>query len=129
MPPVPPIPAELWDQIPPAPQAAILALVQQWSIFHSGGITNMANSFGIPEEVECRLRQKFKVCAYCRHEMQEYAGVLGCSQYEATIEHLNRNGPFDWSEGLREEELVICCRGCNSSRKRQRLADWFLSQY
>ena len=30
MPPVPPIPAELWDQIPPAAQAAILALVQQY---------------------------------------------------------------------------------------------------
>src|SRR5262249_31719016 len=30
MPPVPPIPVELWDQIPPAAQAAILALVQQY---------------------------------------------------------------------------------------------------
>jgi len=30
MPSVPPIPAELWDQIPPAAQAAILALVQQY---------------------------------------------------------------------------------------------------
>src|SRR6516162_1455337 len=30
MPSVPPIPDELWDQIPPAAQAAILALVQQY---------------------------------------------------------------------------------------------------
>ncbi len=30
MSPVPPIPAELWDQIPPAAQAAILALIQQY---------------------------------------------------------------------------------------------------
>jgi transposase len=30
MPPAPPIPVELWDQIPPAPQVAILALVQQY---------------------------------------------------------------------------------------------------
>jgi transposase len=30
MPPVPPIPAELWDQIPPAAQAAILALIQKY---------------------------------------------------------------------------------------------------
>jgi transposase len=28
--PVPPIPAELWDQVPPAAQAAILALIQQY---------------------------------------------------------------------------------------------------
>jgi transposase len=30
MPPVPPIPVELWDQIPPAAQAAILALTQRY---------------------------------------------------------------------------------------------------
>src|SRR5947208_10305882 len=30
MPPVPPIPAELWSQIPPAAQTAILALVEQY---------------------------------------------------------------------------------------------------
>src|SRR5262245_9826133 len=30
MPPVPPIPAELWNQIPPAAQAAVLALVHQY---------------------------------------------------------------------------------------------------
>src|SRR5215211_3544910 len=30
MKPEPPIPAELWDQIPPAAQAAILVLVQQY---------------------------------------------------------------------------------------------------
>jgi len=30
MPPVPPIPAELWDQIPPAAQAAVLAHVKQY---------------------------------------------------------------------------------------------------
>src|SRR5438270_11655808 len=30
MPPVPPIPVELWDQMPPAARAAILALVQQY---------------------------------------------------------------------------------------------------
>src|SRR5262245_30310038 len=89
----------------------------------------MANRFGIPQEVECRLRRKFKVCAYCRRAMQEYAGVMGCPSDKATIEHLNRNGPFYWSDGLQEEELVICCGGCNSSRGTKRLADWFLSRY
>src|SRR5262249_43554216 len=89
----------------------------------------MANKFGIPQEVESRLRRKFKVCAYCRREMQEYAGVRGCPSDKATIEHLNRNGPFYWSKGLREEDLVICCGGCNSSRGTKRLADWFRSRY
>src|SRR5881275_2761545 len=30
MPPVPPIPVELWNQIPPAAQTAVLALIQQY---------------------------------------------------------------------------------------------------
>jgi len=89
----------------------------------------MANKFGIPQEVESRLRRKFKVCAYCRRAMQEYAGVMGCPRDKATVEHLNRNGPFYWSRGLQEKELVICCGGCNSSRGKKRLADWFLSSY
>jgi hypothetical protein len=61
--------------------------------------------------------------------MQEYGSEIGCPNEYATIEHLNRKGPINWSEGLQEEELVICCAGCNSSRGAQRLADWFLSQY
>src|SRR5262245_28618170 len=43
--------------------------------------------------------------------------------------HLNRNGPIYWSQGLQEEELGICCAGCNASRGTKRLADWFLSPY
>src|SRR5262249_47335872 len=93
------------------------------------GITNMANRFGIPREVERRLRRKFTVCAYCRREMQEYAGVRGCPSDKGTIENRTRSGPFYWSDGLQEEELVLCCGGCNSSRGRKLLAAWFGSRY
>jgi hypothetical protein len=48
---------------------------------------------------------------------------------KATIEHLNRLGPFYWAEGLKEKELVICCGRCNASRGIKRLADWFRSSY
>lgn len=89
----------------------------------------MANQFGIPQEVERRLRQKFTLCAYCRREMQKYAGVRGCPSDKATIEHLNRNGPFYWSDGLNEDDLVICCGSCNSSRGQKSLASWFASSY
>jgi hypothetical protein len=89
----------------------------------------MANQFGIPQEVERRLRQRFKVCAYCRREMQEYPGVKGCPSDKATIEHLNWNGPFRWSKGLKEEDLVICCGSCNSSRGQKLLTAWFASSY
>jgi len=42
----PPIPAELWDQIPPAAQAAILTLVQQYERIRSRakGDTHTAKS-------------------------------------------------------------------------------------
>lgn len=89
----------------------------------------MANQFGIPQEVERRLRQKFALCAYCRRQMQEYIGVRGCPRDKATIEHLNRDGPFYWLGGLNEEDLVICCGSCNSSRGQKSLAAWFASSY
>jgi hypothetical protein len=84
--------------------------------------------FGIPHEVECLLRQKFTLCAYCRRELHEYPGVIGCPGDKATIEHLNQNGPFTWP-ALVEEDLVICCGSCNSSRGGQNLTDWFASPY
>ncbi|MFZ3333724.1 MAG: hypothetical protein WA197_24005 [Candidatus Acidiferrales bacterium] len=48
---------------------------------------------------------------------------------EATIEHLSFAGPFYVRDGLRREDLVICCRGCNSSRGERRLLDWFKLDY
>jgi hypothetical protein len=89
----------------------------------------MANRIGIPQEVEHRLRQKFTVCAYCRRELQEHAGVMGCPTDKATIEHLNWDGPFHWWQGLKEEDLVICCGSCKSSRGQKTLAAWFASPY
>jgi hypothetical protein len=61
--------------------------------------------------------------------MQEYAGVMGCPSDKATIEHLNWDGPFSWWAGLKEEDLVICCGSCNSSRGQTSLPTWFASSY
>jgi coenzyme F420-reducing hydrogenase gamma subunit len=61
--------------------------------------------------------------------MKAYIGVKGCPPDKATIEHLNRNGPFYWRESLQEKHLVIACGRCNSSRGRKRLGDWFASAY
>jgi hypothetical protein len=89
----------------------------------------LVNRFGIPQEVERRLRQKFKDCAHCRQPMKEHTHEKGCPSDKATIEHLNRKGPFYWREGLKEEDLVLCCGSCNSSRGTKRLVDWFQSPY
>jgi hypothetical protein len=89
----------------------------------------MANQWQIPHEVELHLRGKFKLCAYCGRKVRAYRGVKGCPKNKATIEHLNRHGPFYWSDGLKEKHLVIVCAQCNSSRGTKRLADWFESSY
>ena len=89
----------------------------------------MGNRFQIPSEVEQRLRDRFGVCAYCHREMKAYPERPGCPSDKASIEHLNRHGPFYWSRGLKESELVIACCSCNSSRGVKRLGDWFDSAY
>lgn len=69
------------------------------------------------------------MCAYCGRRMKAHVGAIGNPGDKATIEHLNRKGPFKWSHGLQEKHLVIVCGRCNASRGRKRLADWFASPY
>ena len=52
----------------------------------------------------------------------------------ATIEHLNERGPDYWDESwneirLSENNLAICCFGCNASRGQLSLYKWFESPY
>jgi len=89
----------------------------------------MPNQFQIPREVEGRLRREFRTCAYCGRRFRSPVGLRGTCGTKATIEHLNRHGPFHWSEGLREEHLVRVWGRCNSSRSTKRLAEWFASPY
>lgn len=61
--------------------------------------------------------------------MKAHVGVIGNPKDKATIEHLNRKGPFYWLDDLKEKHLVIVCAQCNSSRGTKRLVDWFASPY
>ena len=47
---------------------------------------HMANQFKIPHKVELRLRQRFKVCAYCGCKLKAHIGVRGSPSDKATIE-------------------------------------------
>jgi hypothetical protein len=92
----------------------------------------MSNSFGISRQDEDALRARDKTCVYCRKVMKTHAEIKeaqGKRADEATIEHLNFAGPFHVRDGLKREDLVICCRGCNSSRGERRLSDWFKQDY
>ena len=88
----------------------------------------MSNKFGIPEEIEQRIRCKDKVCVYCLKTM--IYPCTGNKQRDwATIEHFREKGPFYWKEGLKEEDLAICCGSCNSSRGKNKIRDWFKTMY
>jgi len=92
----------------------------------------MSNSFGISRKDEDELRTRDKTCVYCGKAMKTHAEIKAARAQradEATIEHLNFDGPFYVRDGLKKEDLVICCRGCNSSRGERRLLDWFKSDY
>jgi hypothetical protein len=89
----------------------------------------MANAFKIPAEIEHSIRARDAACVYCRGTMQEYPRTKGCPKDKATIEHLNFDGPFYWDDGLKAEDIVICCASCNSSRGVKLLPVWFESAY
>jgi len=91
--------------------------------------TSMANQWQIPSDAEKRIRQRFPVCAYCGGKMEEYPNRKGCPPDKSTFEHLNRHGPFRWSEGLNETDVVMACGRCNSSRGKKLLSDWFQTDY
>lgn len=89
----------------------------------------MSNRFGIPEEVEQRIRRRDKACVYCHMIMREYSYREATRNGMATIEHFREEGPFYWKEDLKEEDLAICCHSCNSRRGRRKLVDWFKTSY
>jgi hypothetical protein len=92
----------------------------------------MSNAFGIPHRDEQELRARDKRCVYCQKLMKTFAQIKakrGKFADQATIEHLNFDGPFYVRDGLKMGDLVICCRGCNSSRRERKLLDWFKTDY
>jgi hypothetical protein len=92
----------------------------------------MANQFGISRQDEESIRARDKACVYCRKAMRttkELKSGIGKVGDRASIEHLNFCGPFYIKDGLRLDDIVICCGSCNSSRRDRRLWDWFRFDY
>lgn len=86
----------------------------------------MANSFGIPPDIEHRLRVRDRRCVYCGRRMKQYPRTRGTPRDKATIEHLNHRAR--WGESSLDN-LAICCGRCNSSRSNKSLVAWFASPY
>jgi hypothetical protein len=84
--------------------------------------------FGIPKEVEQRIRARDKLCVYCHKEMIDPYDRNNRND-SATIEHFREEGPFYWNKGLKEQDLSICCGLCNSKRQKLSLSEWFNKPY
>lgn len=69
-----------------------------------------------------------KKCGYCQIEMI-YPYDRKNRNRSLTIEHLNFDGPFYVRNGLRIEDIILCCGKCNSSRGKKKIKDWFNSNY
>lgn len=88
----------------------------------------MSNKYGIPEDVLNKIRARDKKCVYC-HKVMIFPYSRANQSNSATIEHFREEGPFYWEKGLRIEDLAICCGNCNSRRLKNKLLDWFKTDY
>ena len=53
----------------------------------------MTNNYGIPNEIEQKVRKRDKSCVYCGKRLKEY--YVGKGGDKATIEHVNNDGSYD----------------------------------
>jgi len=88
----------------------------------------MSNKYGIPEEELNKIRARDKRCVYCHKEMLKHHNKKNQGD-SPTIEHLNSDPPFYWKDGLKIEDVAICCGSCNSSRGIKKLSDWFTVKF
>ena len=85
-------------------------------------------NFGIPNDVLSEIMERDRKCVYCRKIMiNPYDVQNRCDS--VTIEHLSPHPPFHCSDGMKTDNIVMCCGSCNSSRGKKELIDWFNSSY
>lgn len=88
----------------------------------------MRNKFGILEKDLKKIKERDSKCVYCNKKLI-YPYNKKNQRDSATIEHLNFDGPFYTKDGLKLEDIAMCCGSCNSSRGQKKLIDWFKSEY
>ena len=88
----------------------------------------MTNKFGIPKDQLEKIRERDKKCVYC-HKIMIYPHNSKNYRDSATIEHLSPVPPFYMKDGMKIDNITICCGSCNSSRGIKKLLDWFKTEY
>ncbi len=83
----------------------------------------MKNKYGLPENELNKIRQRDKECVYCHKKLVTPSPNKPYKDW-ATIEHLNHLPPWN-----NINTVAICCGGCNSSRGKRKITEWFKSKY
>jgi 5-methylcytosine-specific restriction endonuclease McrA len=78
----------------------------------------MANKWNIPKELEEKIRKRDKSCVYCHKEFKN------THKDRVTWEHIDNN-----EKNISEENIVLCCGSCNSSKGTKSLKEWLDSDY
>ena len=70
----------------------------------------------IPEVMEIEIRKRDKKCVYC--------GIKFSQEIHPTWEHIINDENI-----ITFENIVLCCRSCNSSKGQKLLKDWIETEY
>lgn len=82
----------------------------------------MANNWGIPDWLEKEVRNRDKICVYCRVKMENKPKKNNLRR-RATFEHIDNNGEPT------AKNIAMCCNSCNASKGTKKLANWLQADY
>ena len=81
----------------------------------------MANSWGIPKDVEDFVKQRDTKCVYCGHEFLDSPESRKQKlSWEHIVNDIRINGI---------DNISLCCMSCNASKGAKLLEDWIKSDY
>jgi hypothetical protein len=84
------------------------------------------NKWGIPVEIENKVKLRDKCCVYCGKEFNKPVGING-KLCKATWEHIDN---ARWNDkSIMEVNISLCCASCNSSKGQKKIREWFKSEY
>ena len=81
----------------------------------------MANNWNIPSWLESEVRDRDRVCVYCR---REFTAPNISKKSAPSWEHIINDASI-----ITRDNIALCCCGCNSSKGQKRVSDWLRSRY
>jgi len=81
----------------------------------------MSNRWGIPKEVEEKVRNRDKCCVYCG---LSFSNSDYTRKTSPTWEHIINDIKISGTENI-----ALCCGSCNASKGSKLLSNWLKSKY